>query len=180
MKSTCSHNNLLQVFFQLIQPNLGTIETSWQRQEATTVWTRRQNQVVIDHVKRYWDRLFAEEEGGERTTNALEGSWRARKRKCRKRHGREKRTRDLQSLPAEFMLVANLQQARYVELVVGGDINELSRHLAEAARTAGPWTSWQQQETLNTARLPKRLLRQENLVESFVTVYQEQCQGSEP
>src|SRR5439155_10155328 len=99
-------------------------------------------------------------------------SWGVVKRKCRQRHGRRKLTVDFQSLPAEVMLVANLQQARYVEVVLGGDIKQLSRHLAEAGRTAGAWTKWrQQQEVLNTARLPKRLLRQENLIDTFVTVY---------
>jgi hypothetical protein len=150
-------------------------------QEATAAWTRQQNQIVVKHLDRYWQRLFVEGGcEGERTTNGLEGIWGASKRNCRKRHGREKLTRDFQSLPAEVMLVANLQQERYVEVVLDGEIKQLARHLAEAARTAGAWTEWrQQQKPLNTGRLPRRLLRQENLVETFVTLYQGQCQASE-
>jgi hypothetical protein len=150
-------------------------------QEATAAWTRKLNQVVVDHLDRYWGRLFPEEEGERtRTTNGLEQGWRMRKRGCRKRHGRQKLTRDFQSLPAEFMLVGNLLQPRYVEIVLGGDINQLPRHLAEAGRTAGAWTKWrQQQQPLNTARLPQRLLRQENLIEAFVSSYHDHCQGEE-
>jgi hypothetical protein len=151
-------------------------------QEAPAAWTRQQNQVVLDHLDRYWERLFATAgPEGERTTNGLEQSWGRNKRRCRKRHGRRKLTRDFQSLPAEVMLVGNLEQACYVELVVGGDISQLSKHLAEAGRTAGAWTPWrQQQQPLNTARLPKRLLRRENLIETFLSVYQESCRGDEP
>src|SRR5262249_28680135 len=137
---------------------------------------------VVTHLERYWQRLCGEEgPRGERTTNGLEQGWGKVKRRCRRRHGRRKLTRDLQSLPAEVMLVGNLEVPRYVELVVGGDIGQLAKHLAEAGRNAGPWTHWrQQQQPLNTGRLPRRLLRRENLIDSFVTLYQEHCPGEEP
>jgi hypothetical protein len=151
-------------------------------QTAPAAWARQQNQVVVDHLDRYWERLFAEEGigSGERTTNGLERNWGASKRRCRKRHGRRKLTRDFQSIPAEFMLVGNLERPRYVEVMLGGDISELAKHLADAGRTAGAWTRWrQQQQPLNTARLPKRLLRRENLIETFVSAYHDHCKSEE-
>ena len=146
---------------------------------ATAAWTRHQNQVVADHLDRYWERLGTEEgPQGERTTNGLEQAWGTSKRMCRKRHGRKKLTTEFQSLPAEVMLVGNLEQPRYVERVLDGDIGQLSKHLAEAGRTAGAWTAWRQhQQPLNTARLSRRLLRRENLIDSFVSVYQDRCHG---
>jgi len=151
-------------------------------QTAVEAWTRQQNQIVVEHLDRYWERLFAKDGLGspERTTNGLEQRWGTSKRRCRQRHGRKKLTRDFQSLPAEFLLVANLEQPRYVAVVLGGDISELAKHLAEAGTTAGAWTKWRaQQQPLNTARLPKRLLRQENLIDSFVSAYRDHCQGGE-
>jgi hypothetical protein len=166
----------------VVRPLLQQLREECRRtsQEAATAAARRANQVVVDHLDRYWERLFAEDGGdrGERTTNGLERTWGASKRRCRKRHGRKKLTRDFQSLSAEFMLVGNLEQPRYVEVVLGGDISELAKHLADAGRTAGAWTKWRaQQQPLNTARLPKRLLRQENLIETFVSAYHDHCQG---
>lgn len=168
----------------VVRPLLDELRQDCRRasQEATEAWRRQQNQTVVEHLDRYWEQLFAEAGASrERTTNGLEQSWGASKRSCRKRHGRRKLTRDFQSLPAEWMLVGNLQRGHYVEVVLGGAIDQLAKHLAEAGRTAGPWTHWRRhQETLNTARLPKRLLRQENLIETFVTTYRDRCRGEEP
>jgi hypothetical protein len=162
-----------------VRPRLGQLREKCREQskEGRSAWTRQQNGVVVEHLDRYWERLFAEEGGhqAERTTNGLEATWGANKRKCRKRNGRKKLTLDFKSMAAEVMLVGNLEQARYVEVMLGGDIKALARHLADAGRTAGAWTVWRQQQTLNTARLPRRLLRQENLIETFVSAYQEHC-----
>jgi hypothetical protein len=151
-------------------------------QEKGTGWTCQQNQTVVDHLDRHWDRIFTSDKGdaGERTTNGIEQTWGASKRRCRKRHGRKKLAKDFQSLAAEFMLLGNLEQQRYVEVMLDGKLDQLAKHLADAGRTAGAWTKWRaQQQPLNTARLPKRLLRRENLIETFVSAYQGHCQGEE-
>ena len=130
--------------------------------------------IVVEHLDRYWDHLFVP--GGanrDRTTNRLEAHWGAGKRNCRQRHGREKLTLDFRSLPAEFMLIPNLKNQAYVELVLGG-LDNLAPKMALAGRAAGPWTQWRRlHQPLNTGRLPRRILRQENLVESLITLYDE-------
>jgi hypothetical protein len=53
-----------------------------------------------------------------------------------------KLTREFRSLPAEFMLIGNLENPKYGELVLDGDLSKLPEKLAAAGRTAGPWTTW--------------------------------------
>ena len=84
--------------------------------------------VVVQHLDRYWERMFGPSEGEKtRTTNGLEQTWRGGKRRCRKRHGRKELTQDMRSLPAEVMLVGNLQKEKYVELTLGGKIEALAK-----------------------------------------------------
>jgi DNA-binding CsgD family transcriptional regulator len=134
--------------------------------------------MVVQHLDRYWQRLFVP--GGanrDRTTNGLEGHWGAAKRNCRERHGRKTLTLDFRSLPAEFMLIPNLQNSAYVELVVG-NLDNLPCKLASAGRTAGPCTPWRRQHhPLSLGRLPRRLLRQENLIDNLITLYNDNCQN---
>ncbi len=133
--------------------------------------------VVLKHVEKYWNQLQPAATGpsGERTTNKLEGWWGEAKRLSRKIHGRRKLTRDLQSLPAEWMLVPNLNRAVYVELVLGS-LDRLPETLAEAGRTAGPYSHWRRrQQPLKLGRLPKQLLRQENFVDDLLGIYEDHC-----
>jgi hypothetical protein len=131
--------------------------------------------IISDHLDRYWEALFSHGPCRERTTNALERYWGRSKRCCRKRHGRRKLTRELQSMPAEFMLIPNLENAQYIELVLG-DMSRLASKLAQAGQTAGPWTHWRQhQHPLHTARLPRRLLRQSQLIDNLVVTYEQNC-----
>jgi hypothetical protein len=133
--------------------------------------------IVVEHLDRYWDQLFVV--GGanrDRTTNSLEAHWGAGKRNCRERHGRKKLTLDFRSLPAEFMLIPNLENTAYVELVLG-DLAQLPAKMALAGRTAGSWTQWRRRHhPLNTGRLPRRLLRNENFLDNLITFYDDQCQ----
>ena len=76
------------------------------------------------------------------------------------------------------MLVLNLENPSYVEFVLG-DLACLPEKLALAGRTAGPWTHWralQLEDPLNTGRLPRRLVREENFVDNLITFYDDQCQ----
>jgi hypothetical protein len=130
---------------------------------------------VVTHLDRYWNMLFGRN-GSQRTTNSLESHWCTTKRRCRKRHGRNKLTRDFQCLPPEIMLVPNLENPQYVEQILGG-LGQLDAKLAEAGQTAPPWTEWwSRQKPVQTARLPRRLLRQENLIDKLVVAYDNQCQ----
>ena len=57
-----------------------------------------------------------------------------------------------------------------------GELSALPRKLAEAGRTAGPWTRWRQaQQPLRAGRLPRRLVRAENFLDTLVVTYQDRC-----
>jgi hypothetical protein len=131
--------------------------------------------IVVEHLDRYATVLFRSD-SRQRTTNSLEGHWGKAKRCCRKRHGRKKLTRDFQCLPPDVMLIPNLENPQYVEQVLG-DLSRLPAKLAEAARSAPPWTRWRsQQKPVPTGRLPQRLLRQHNLIDKLVATYDNHCQ----
>ncbi len=132
--------------------------------------------VVVEHLDRYATVLFSAD-SRERTTNSLEGHWGKVKRCSRKRHGRKKLTRDFQCLPPEVMLIPNLENPQYVERILG-DLSQLPAKLAQVAQSAPPWTHWwNRQKPINTGRLPQRLLRQENLIDKLVIIYDNQCQS---
>jgi len=104
-----------------------------------------------------------------RTTNRLESHWSQGKRGRRQTHGRRKLTRDFQALPAEYMLVPNLTNERYVEIVFDGSLERLAEKLAEAGKTAGPYSAWyKRQKPLNIGRLPARLLREKTFVDKLI------------
>jgi hypothetical protein len=131
--------------------------------------------IVVVHLDRYWAMLFGAG-CSQRTTNPLESHWCKGKRCCRKRHGRKKLTRDFQCLPPEIMLVPNLENPYYVEQIVG-NLSQLDAKLAQAGESAPPWTLWwSRQRPLRTGRLPRRLLRHENLIDRLVMTYNQECQ----
>jgi len=142
-------------------------------------------QIVLTHLDKYWSYLLpsaehAEQNGSpscyQRTTNGLEGHWGESKRGRRKVHGRRKITRDMHALPPEYMLIPNLGNSRYVELVLGS-LDRLPDKLAEAGQTAGLFSHWHRQlQPLHLGRLPRRLLRQENFIDHLVGTYDDQCQ----
>ena len=154
------------------------LECRQRMEEETAEASRARYRIVCQHLDRYWNQLFAppEEPCRERTTNGLEGWWGTSKRRCRQRHGRKKLTREFRSLPAEFMLIGNLENPKYVERVLDGDLSKLPEKLAAAGRTAGPWTTWRSaQQPLNEGRLPTRLIRHNQFLEELTTVYDAHC-----
>ena len=133
-------------------------------------------EIVLTHLDKYAPHLLASDEPNTtdgflaRTTNSIETHWSSGKRMRRQTHGRKKLTRDFQALPAEFMLIPNLRNQRYVELVMG-NLDNLADKLAEAGQTAGPYSHWyKKQQPLNLGRLPKRLLRDENFIEDLISI----------
>ena len=106
-----------------------------------------------------------------RTTNGLESHWSEGKRTRRQTHGRSKLTRDFKALPSEYMLIPNLNNPRYVEIVLGS-LEQLPEKLAEAGTTAGPYSNWyKRQQPLHIGRLPARLLRKENFIDDLIGIY---------
>ncbi len=133
-------------------------------------------EIVLTHIDKYAPHLFTSNELRTtdgilvRTTNTIETHWSSGKRMRRQTHGRKKLTRDFQALPAEFMLIPNLRNQRYVELVMG-NLDNLADKLAEAGQTAGPYSHWyKKQQPLNIGRLSKRLLRDENFIEDLISI----------
>ncbi len=127
---------------------------------------------VSTHLDRYWDYLpTGEEHYDERTNNDIETHWRQAKRTRRRVHGRRKLTQDFQALPQEYMLIQNLDNPRYVELVLGTP-DKLAEKLADAGRTAGSFSEWQRHTRQSSlGRLPKRLLRKENSLGQLLGYY---------
>lgn len=143
-----------------------------QQQQTDNQDLRGYCRTVVEHLDRYWDLLLPSPgtDSRERTTNRLESRWGSGKRCCRKRHGRQKLTRDFQSLPADFLLVENLANPVYVQIVLGE--HSLASKLAETACTAGPWTHGRSRNRpITIGHLPRRLMRSKNLLDRLVGIY---------
>ena len=153
-------------------------------EQAQEAGDRRRYRIVCEHLDRYGEALFPVVEGAAaqgatvRTTNDLESDWGRSKRRRRQTHGRKQLVRDFEALPAEYMLVGNLENDRYIELVLGG-LGRLPEKLAEAGQTAGPFSKWlAARHPLNAGRLQKRLLRTEGLLNKLVDVYEAGCKAA--
>jgi hypothetical protein len=95
----------------------------------------------------------------DRTNNTREAQWRDVKRRRRRVHGRGSLASDLTSFPAELGLLMNLENPRYMKLVVG-DLEQLARHFAETDPGAEAYKAWLgEQSPLRPGHLPKRELR---------------------
>jgi hypothetical protein len=140
-------------------------------------------QIVRKHLDKYWEHLLPNQPppagaAGPRTTNQQESGWGDRKRRRRRTHGREKLTRDFQSLPEEYLLVANLENPTYVQLVFGGSLESLPDKLAEASREAGCFEAWRRRRRPRLlGELPRRLLRTEDFVDHLLDVCFHSCQS---
>ena len=143
---------------------------------------RKLLEIAKIHLERYAPYLLPNGSNGSRqeprvrTTNDLETHWRSGKRVRRQTNGRRKLTRDFNALPAEFMLVPNLDKPTYVKLVLGS-LDQLPSKFAQAGKTVGPYTHWRRRtRPTGIGRIPRKLLRKENFVENLIEVYHSQCQ----
>ena len=134
--------------------------------------------IVLTHIQKYKPYLFPAniETGAEsriiRTTNGIESYWSSGKRLRRQTHGRMKLTRDFCALPAEYMLIPNLNNLLYVDLVLGS-LERLPEKLAEAGKTSGSYSAWcKQYKPQHTGRLPTRLIRSDNFIENLIELFQ--------
>jgi hypothetical protein len=131
-------------------------------------------QIVLKHLDKYWGHLIpgqplAAGERWQRTTNPLESDWGGLKRRRRRTHGRGKLTRDFQSLPEEYLLVLNLENETYLQLVLGGSLESLPAKLAEASREAGSFDAWRSRRRPRLlGELPRRLLREDDFVDHLL------------
>ena len=103
------------------------------------------------------------------------------KRRRRGTHGRGKLTRDFQTLPEEYLLVLNLENETYLQLVLGGSLEWLPAKLAEASRDAGSFDAWRRQRCPRLlGELPRRLLREEDFIDHLIEACVHDCQSSAP
>ena len=139
-------------------------------------------QIVLVHLNKYWEHLVpdplpAAGEGWQRTTNQLESDWGGLKRRRRRTHGRGKLTRDFQSLPEEYLLIPNLENETYLELVLGGSLESLPAKLAEASRDAGSFDAWRRRRRPRLlGQLPRRLLREDDFVDHLLDACFQSCE----
>jgi hypothetical protein len=138
--------------------------------------------IVLTHLDKYWGHILPDLAAGEswqRTTNQLESQWGGLKRGRRRTHGRGKLTRDFQSLPEEYLLIPNLQNQTYLQLVLGGSLDRLPAKLAAASREAGSFDAWRRRRRPRLlGELPRRLLRQDDFIEHLLDTCLDYCHSS--
>jgi len=129
------------------------------------------------HLEKYEPYLFPVKTNGTeeakivRTTNGLESHWSEGKRARRQIHGRSKLTRDFHALPSQYMLIPNLKNPCYIEIVLGS-LEQLPDKMAEAGRTSGSYSDWcKRQKPMHIGRLPVRLLRRENFIDDLIDIF---------
>ena len=136
--------------------------------------------IILAHVEKYLPQLLPPTRStsdGVRTTNQLETHWSTSKRACRQTQGRRKLTRLFNALPSELMLLPNLRNQQYVNVVLDGRLDHLASKFAEAHSAGRSYASWRLTNTsLNLGRIPRRLLRQEHFVDRLTETYDIQCQ----
>lgn len=135
--------------------------------------------IVIKYLESYGAFLPGMDDGPDgrllisRTTNPLEGYWGCSKKMMRTIHGRQKLTLDFRAFPKEVMLIENLKNPTYIELVMG-DIKNLAQKFAEAGQTAGPFSAWKKKnKTLKLGKLAPSTMRSENFIENVTEALDE-------
>jgi hypothetical protein len=162
------------------------------QQELAAEPSDHASQIVLKHLRKYQGRLVArcpaavetesDSEGGpagnvwsDRTNNKREAGWRELKRNRRRVHGRGKLSQDLEKLPAEWGLVPNLRNPRYVELVLG-NLDNLPQKFAEVAPAAGSYYRWlRRQSARRPGQVSKRELRSATFLNDLGVVYTNYC-----
>jgi hypothetical protein len=158
-----------------VKRDLEALCQTWREQQEQSAGREKElYEIVLSHVERYEGKLFYGgaaklNEEGERTTNELERSWRKVKRRCRRHHGNAELKQEMAVLPAEALLLENLEVPEYVAVVLGS-LEELPQRLAEIGRGAS-FRSWQaRQQPRTVGQLPRSLLRRRNFLTDLLQV----------
>ena len=137
--------------------------------------------IVLQHLDKYWTHLVPDQpptpgERWKRTTNDLERDWGGLKRIRRRAHGRGKLSRDFQALSEEYLLIANLENPVYLELILGGSLESLPSKLAQASRQAGSFDAWRRRHHPRlVGQLSRRLLRKDDFIDHLIQVCLHHC-----
>jgi hypothetical protein len=147
-----------------------------QEKESTDLGILKLYKIVNKHIDKYSDYLFPQIKYSNKnpdmicTTNGIEQEWGADKRTIRQIKGTKRLTREFNSLPSEYMLISNLKNPLYVDLILG-DISALPEKLSQAAKNVEPYYKWLKcNKPTPFGRLPKKMLRNENLFDDLITV----------
>jgi hypothetical protein len=136
-------------------------------------------ETVLTHLDKYWSYLVPEQGVGSswpRTTNQLESAWSTGKRHRRQCHGRSKLTRDFQSLPAEYMLVPNLSNPQYIDLVLEGSLDNLASKMAAACAQGPSFARWRANPRYDLlGQIRRRHLRSPSFLADLVDVSTDHC-----
>lgn len=158
-----------------VKKKLQELCTRWREEgEQSGGQEKEMYAIVLTHVEKYEGKLFYEgseklNEEDDRTTNELERGWRQVKRRCRSRHGRAKLKKDMQALPAEALLVGNLEIAEYVAVVLGS-MAELPQRLSEVGEQES-FRSWKAREQpRQVGQVPRCFLRQPDFLDHLLQV----------
>lgn len=136
-------------------------------------------QKMVKQIDKYWDKLFADpiqvatrtgpvSVQPQRTNNLLEQFFRYLKRNGRKRSGNHALTKTLKTLLAQTPLVKNLDNPRYMEIILNGkaslaerfaeiDIVQVRKAFAEAQKVTQKYPK-RMADVFKIPHLPKRLL----------------------
>jgi hypothetical protein len=140
--------------------------------------------IVLIHLDKYWGHILPDQglaagERWQRTTNQLESDWGGLKRGRRRTHGGAL-TRDFQSLPEEYLLIRNLENETYPQVVLDGRLESLPGKLARASREAGSFDAWRRRRRRPRliGELPRRLLRDDDFLEQFLDTCIHYCQAT--
>lgn len=135
---------------------------------------RKLYEIASKHIQKYEPYLINESSVDNhaekiiRTTNSLEQTWGIAKRTKRQLTGKKKLTREFNCLPKEYMLVQNLRNPDYVDLVLG-DIEKLPEKLAEVGSRTDSFDSWLKKHNIhNMCRISKNTLRKDNFIEEII------------
>jgi hypothetical protein len=158
-----------------VKRDLKEVCEAWRaRKEESGEKEKQLYEIALEHVERYEEKLFyrGEEklnEEGDRTTNELQRRWRKAKRRCRRHHGNAELKKELQVLPAEALLVGNLEVPEYVGAVLGS-MADLPQRLAEVGGGES-FQAWQaRQHPRQVGQLPRSFLRRHNFLTRLLQV----------
>ena len=161
---------------QDVRENLSEFRKKLQRimDESPEAERACQARVIIEHLDKYRDKLFVRDatlRDGQtsvfvpRTNNAPEHLFGKTKQGWRRRTGTKKLSRHIRGAAPEELLVANLDNKAYVDIVYDGDISNMAQRFAEYYEAATRIRqARERQRQQDQARVSKGMLRQANFL----------------
>ena len=78
------------------------------------------------------------------------------------------------------MLVSNLENPAYLQLVLDGNLDKLPSKFAEASRQAGSFSAWQRRRCASLiGQIPRRLMRHDDFIDNLINACDDHCLTSQ-